>query len=135
MHNEPKKYKGRSLSLSSPATPSLSKKKCFLSDSDDRKERGERKRGKANKMPVLLLPLASFPLILALIATFFPLAVVVLGEFPAAMALQRAFPVSHPVELSQLRARDRSRHDRMLQPFGSFIDFPVNGTYNPFVAG
>ncbi|KAM7496847.1 hypothetical protein LguiA_021261 [Lonicera macranthoides] len=86
-------------------------------------------------MPVLLLPLASFSLIGALIAMFFPLAVFVLGEFPAAMTLQRAFPVSHPVELSQLRARDRSRHDRMLQPFGSFIDFPVNGTYNPFVAG
>lgn len=63
---------------------------------------------------------------------------VVLGGFPAMMTLERAFPIDHRVhELSQLRARDRIRHGRMLQSSngGGVIDFPIGGTFNPFLVG
>jgi hypothetical protein len=51
------------------------------------------------------------------------------------MTLARAFPMTHRADMSQIKARDRSRHGRILRTTGSFIDFPVNGTYNPFIAG
>ncbi|KAF3972896.1 hypothetical protein ACB098_08G111900 [Castanea mollissima] len=59
----------------------------------------------------------------------------VLCSFPATLKLERAFPLSQRVELSQLRARDSVRHGRMLQSSNGVVDFPVAGTYDPFVVG
>ncbi|KAH7838177.1 hypothetical protein Vadar_022949 [Vaccinium darrowii] len=65
-------------------------------------------------------------------------AVVVCG-FPAALTLERAFPRTiHEggLGLSQLRERDRVRHRRFLQSSSSgVVDFPVEGTYDPFLVG
>ncbi|WVZ00691.1 hypothetical protein V8G54_026760 [Vigna mungo] len=51
---------------------------------------------------------------------------------PVSLPLERAFPTNHGVELSQLRARDALRHRRMLQSSNGVVDFPVQGTYDPF---
>lgn len=56
------------------------------------------------------------------------------GEGTLSFALERAFPTSHGVEMSQLRERDRVRHGRILQSSG-VVDFPVEGTYDPFLVG
>lgn len=74
---------------------------------------------------------------LVIAAVLLPFSVVMCG-FPATtMTLERAFPTNHGVhELGQLRARDRIRHGRMLQSSnGGVIDFPVGGTFNPFLVG
>ncbi|KAF5447601.1 hypothetical protein F2P56_033141 [Juglans regia] len=64
-----------------------------------------------------------------------PAALVMCG-FPATLKLERAFPVGQRVELSELRARDMARHGRMLQSSsGGVIDFPVQGTYDPYIVG
>lgn len=55
--------------------------------------------------------------------------------FPAKLTLERAFPTNHGVEIAHLRGRDRARHGRMLQSSGGVIDFPVAGTYDPFLVG
>ena len=55
--------------------------------------------------------------------------------FPAALTLERAFPLSQRVELDELKARDRVRHGRFLQSLGGVVDFPVEGTYDPFRVG
>lgn len=57
---------------------------------------------------------------------------VVLCSFPATLTLERSFPTNHKVELSQLRARDRLRHGRVLS---GVVDFPVGGTFNPYLVG
>lgn len=58
---------------------------------------------------------------------------------PLTMNLERAFPTSHGVELSQLKARDRLRHGRLLQqsytPPNGVVDFSVDGTFDPFLVG
>lgn len=61
--------------------------------------------------------------------------VVVLGEFQTTFELERAIPPSHQLDLSQLRARDAARHGRLLQSSGGVVDFPVYGTYDPFLVG
>ncbi|PKI78788.1 hypothetical protein CRG98_000855 [Punica granatum] len=66
--------------------------------------------------------------------TVFSLVVVLCeGLFPTTMTLERAFPVSGDVELSQLIARDRARHGRMLQSTNSagVVNFPVDGNSFP----
>lgn len=66
---------------------------------------------------------------------------VVLCGIPATLRLERGFPTSHGVELSQLRARDAARHPRILQDSsssstsGGVVDFPVEGTYDPYRVG
>ncbi|KAI3450652.1 hypothetical protein Pfo_007317 [Paulownia fortunei] len=71
----------------------------------------------------------------ALILTVAVVAVVVGGEGKSVMlTLERA---SHDgVGMSQLRDRDRVRHGRFLQqqPLG-VVDFPVQGTYDPYLVG
>ncbi|KAK7261271.1 hypothetical protein RIF29_27580 [Crotalaria pallida] len=64
-------------------------------------------------------------------------AAVVGGSPPATLTLERAFATNHGVEMSELRARDLVRHRRMLQQSsnGGVIDFPVQGTFNPFEVG
>lgn len=61
--------------------------------------------------------------------------VVVLCNFPSTLTLERAIPHSHEVELSQLVARDRLRHGRLLQSANGVVDFSVAGTFDPFVVG
>ncbi|XP_019150478.1 PREDICTED: aspartic proteinase-like protein 2 isoform X2 [Ipomoea nil] len=61
-------------------------------------------------------------------------AAVLYGEGTLSFTLERAFPTSHGVEMSQLRERDRVRHGRILQSSG-VVDFPVEGTYDPFLVG
>lgn len=75
-----------------------------------------------------------YPAILAFLAVVLPAAVVLCG-FPATLTLERAFPTSHGVELDQLRAQDSVRHRRILQSLGGVIDFPVDGTYDPYLVG
>ncbi|XP_059627085.1 aspartic proteinase 36-like [Cornus florida] len=75
-----------------------------------------------------------FPIFLAFAAVVLPAAAVLCG-FPASLTLERAFPTSHRTELSQLRARDSIRHGRILQSSGGVVDFPVEGTYDPYLVG
>lgn len=70
--------------------------------------------------------------ILMAVAVLLSCAAVVLCSFPATLTLERAFPTNHKVQLSQLRARDRVRHGRMLS---GVVDFPVGGTFNPYLVG
>lgn len=69
-----------------------------------------------------------------LIYCLLPAAVLSYG-FPAALKLERGIPANHEMELSQLKARDKARHGRLLQSLGGVIDFPVDGTFDPFVVG
>uniref|UniRef100_A0A6N2KI00 Peptidase A1 domain-containing protein n=1 Tax=Salix viminalis TaxID=40686 RepID=A0A6N2KI00_SALVM len=63
-------------------------------------------------------------------------ATVVLSSFPATLHLERGIPASHKLRLSQLKERDRVRHSRMLQSSGGgVVDFPVQGTFDPFLVG
>ena len=55
--------------------------------------------------------------------------------FPAALKLERAIPANHEMEMNELKARDRTRHGRLLQSLGGVVDFPVDGTFDPFVVG
>lgn len=70
----------------------------------------------------------------AILVYLLPLTVLSYG-FPAALKLERAVPANHEMEISQLKARDRARHGRLLQSLGGVIDFPVDGTFDPFVVG
>ncbi|KAK2984120.1 hypothetical protein RJ640_006273 [Escallonia rubra] len=78
-----------------------------------------------------------FPaVVLVILAALLQAVVVLCGGFPATLQLERAFPTSHWVELSQLRSRDRARHGRILQSSGGgVVDFPVEGTYDPYLVG
>ncbi|XP_058110295.1 aspartic proteinase 36-like [Magnolia sinica] len=60
---------------------------------------------------------------------------VVYCAFPASLTLERAFPASRSVELEALKARDRSRHGRLLQSAAGVVDFPVEGSSDPFTVG
>ncbi|KAJ4851123.1 hypothetical protein Tsubulata_002435 [Turnera subulata] len=54
------------------------------------------------------------------------------------LPLERAFPLNHPVQLDQLRARDRVRHARLLQGssyVGGVVDFAVEGSSDPYLVG
>lgn len=60
------------------------------------------------------------------------------------LPLERAFPLDELVELSELRARDRVRHARILlggggggrrSSIGGVVDFPVQGSSDPFLVG
>ncbi|GFZ20372.1 eukaryotic aspartyl protease family protein [Actinidia rufa] len=74
--------------------------------------------------------------LLAFSALALPAAVVLCG-FPAALTLERAFPTTSEggLGLSQLRERDRVRHRRFLQSSSGVVDFPVEGTYDPYLVG
>lgn len=73
--------------------------------------------------------------ILAAVMTLWAVAAAV-GAFPRSLTLERAFPVkgNRSLELKKLVARDRMRHGRMLQS-KDVIDFPVEGSYDPFTVG
>ncbi|KAI3511865.1 hypothetical protein L1887_19025 [Cichorium endivia] len=62
----------------------------------------------------------------------------VLSGFPTTLTLERAFPTNHLVELNELRNRDSFRHPRILQQqssVASVVNFPVQGTYDPYRVG
>ncbi|XP_062105194.1 aspartic proteinase 36-like [Humulus lupulus] len=73
-------------------------------------------------------------ILIAVAAVLLP-AAVVLCDFPATLMLERAFPSNHGIQLSQLVARDRLRHGRVLQSLDGVVDFRVEGTFDPFVVG
>lgn len=76
----------------------------------------------------------TFPAGILIAALILPLAAV-FGGFPTSFKLERAIPPSHQLDLSQLRARDALRHGRLLQSSVGVVDFPVYGTYDPFLVG
>ncbi|KAJ8768222.1 hypothetical protein K2173_021162 [Erythroxylum novogranatense] len=59
----------------------------------------------------------------------------VMCSFPTTLKLERGIPPGHMLEMSQLRERDRVRHGRLLQSAAGVVDFPVQGTFNPFLVG
>lgn len=67
-------------------------------------------------------------------ALILPMAVVFCG-FPTTFKLERMIPPSHQLDLSQLKARDAVRHGRLLQSSFGVVDFPVSGTFDPFLVG
>lgn len=75
--------------------------------------------------------------LLAAFVFLFLQAAVVLCAFPATLKLERAFPANQRIELSQLKARDSLRHRRILQQSSTegVVDFPVEGTYDPYRVG
>ncbi|KAJ0028733.1 hypothetical protein Pint_35805 [Pistacia integerrima] len=71
-------------------------------------------------------------LILAVSAFLVPVSVV----YSVILPLERAFPLNHSLPLSQLRARDRVRHPRILQGVTSgVVNFPVQGSSDPYLIG
>ncbi|KAJ0623529.1 putative nepenthesin [Helianthus annuus] len=84
--------------------------------------------------------LAGKPVILTISATVITVLLqtaFVLCGFPTTLTLERAFPTNHHVELSELKDRDSLRHPRILQQasVASVVDFPVQGTYDPYRVG
>ncbi|CAN0916555.1 Aspartic proteinase 36 [Linum grandiflorum] len=81
----------------------------------------------------------------ATLAVLLAVATVAGAAFPATLHLERGIPLpSRKVGLTQLSARDSVRHRRMLQSSSSsaasaaadgVVDFPVQGTFNPFLVG
>lgn len=79
------------------------------------------------------MPAGGCVFILICVSVFVPL---VLCDFPVTLSLERAFPTSHGVEMSQLRARDSVRNSRILQSSaGGVVDFELFGTYIPSLVG
>ncbi|KAK6926681.1 Xylanase inhibitor, N-terminal [Dillenia turbinata] len=72
---------------------------------------------------------------LILILAGFVLTATAISSFPTTLTLQRAFPRNERVGLNQLKARDRVRHGRMLQSYSGVVDFPVEGSYDPYTVG
>lgn len=67
---------------------------------------------------------------------FFLGLLVISSGFPASLRLERGFPRNDWVEISKLRARDMARHGRILKSSDDhIIDFPVQGTYDPYLVG
>ncbi|KAK9068595.1 hypothetical protein SSX86_012710 [Deinandra increscens subsp. villosa] len=85
---------------------------------------------------------AGYPVILTVtstaVAVLLQTAFVLCG-FPTTLKLERAFPANHLVELTELKDRDSLRHPKILQQqqssVGSVVDFPVQGTYDPYRVG
>ncbi|KAF8369591.1 hypothetical protein HHK36_032387 [Tetracentron sinense] len=55
--------------------------------------------------------------------------------FPGESHARESFPLNQRVELSELRARDRARHGRILQGSNGVVDFPVDGSSDPYLVG
>lgn len=97
----------------------------------------------------LMLLLAAVAVALAVAATGFasPEFTSAFAQYAAGPAkiltLERAFPLDESVELSELRGRDRVRHARILlgggggrqSSVGGVVDFPVQGSSDPYLVG
>ncbi|KAL5709684.1 hypothetical protein ACHQM5_020344 [Ranunculus cassubicifolius] len=68
----------------------------------------------------------------AFLAIVFFLPLVYCSSFPVTLELERW---NDKAELSEIRARDQSRHGRFLQSYGGVVDFPVDGSSDPFTVG
>lgn len=88
----------------------------------------------------VIVPLLAAAVIAAQLAVFSAAAG---GKFPAKLTLERTVPV-RGVGLEHLKARDRFRHQRMLLGSSSsssstnatsVVEFPVEGSWNPFTVG
>ncbi|WCJ41677.1 Eukaryotic aspartyl protease family protein [Euphorbia peplus] len=77
---------------------------------------------------------AFFPAGILMIAAAFLFPATSSSSFPATLMLERGIPPSHMVDLNELRRRDRLRHGRILES-SSVVDFPVQGTFNPYLVG
>ncbi|KAF9597565.1 hypothetical protein IFM89_019883 [Coptis chinensis] len=89
-------------------------------------------------MPAFLFTCSSSIIIFLLCSIFLP-SVLVYAGFPATLTLERSFH-NGAVELNQLKDYDRLRHGRMLQTSivnnnNGVIDFPVDGSSDPFTVG
>ncbi|XP_038694355.1 aspartic proteinase 39 isoform X2 [Tripterygium wilfordii] len=71
---------------------------------------------------------------LLLVVGFATVTVVYCASF---LPLERTFPLNRPVEIDRLKTRDLVRHARLLQrvSVGGIVDFPVEGSSDPFQAG
>ncbi|KAL8130106.1 hypothetical protein V2J09_019261 [Rumex salicifolius] len=85
--------------------------------------------------PVLAIISVGFHIWVSVATALLPSAPPVLGGFPTTLTLQRAFPIDKRVRVSQLRTHDRVRHGRILQSVNGVVDFPVYGTYDPYLVG
>ncbi|XP_074276036.1 aspartic proteinase 36-like isoform X1 [Silene latifolia] len=70
--------------------------------------------------------------ILYLYAVVLPLSA---ASFPTILNLERAISFNDRVQLSQLTARDRLRHGRLLQSTNGVVDFTLSGTYKSYRVG
>lgn len=94
------------------------------------------------KPPPLIFALVAAAVIVAHQTVFSAAAAAAGGGFPAKLTLERAVP-ARGVALEHLKARDRARHGRMLLGASSsspavvagVVDFPVEGSANPFTVG
>ncbi|KAM7257755.1 hypothetical protein ACFE04_013496 [Oxalis oulophora] len=75
--------------------------------------------------------------IIIITAVFLSTALLVNAAFPQILNLERSIPPTHQMKLSQLRLRDRLRHGRLLlhSRLNGVVDFPLDGTYDPFIVG
>ncbi|CAA2985835.1 aspartic proteinase-like protein 2 isoform X1 [Olea europaea var. sylvestris] len=82
------------------------------------------------------MPPASNPLVLVVVAVVVLSAAAVFGSGGKSLTLTLERASHNGLEMSELRDRDRLRHGRILQqqPTG-VLDFPVEGTYDPFLVG
>lgn len=82
------------------------------------------------------MPPASNPLVLVVVAVVVLSAAAVFGSGGKSLTLTLERASQNGLEMSELRDRDRLRHGRILQqqPTG-VLDFPVEGTYDPFLVG
>ncbi|KAL9238831.1 hypothetical protein vseg_013204 [Gypsophila vaccaria] len=73
----------------------------------------------------------------AVILVLVVVVVTVAVGFPATvLRLERVTPANETVELDVLRARDATRHRRILQSrYGGVVDFVVEGTSDPYLVG
>lgn len=78
---------------------------------------------------------ATFPVgvLIATIVLF--LSATVNCKFPMTLTLERVFPSNNGMQIRQLRALDNARHQRLLLQSSNDTDFPLRGTYDPFVCG
>ncbi|MCL7050711.1 hypothetical protein MKW94_016294 [Papaver nudicaule] len=51
------------------------------------------------------------------------------------LTLERIIPNNHNIGLNELKNRDRTRHGRILQSSIGVVDFPVQGSADPFTVG
>lgn len=92
-------------------------------------------RGTSGEWTKEMAALSAGVLAVALLAVFFSSLPALASVFPTVLPLQRAFPLDRRIELDKLKARDRVRHGRFLQSMGGVVDFPVEGTYDPYLVG
>ncbi|KAF6134337.1 hypothetical protein GIB67_005729 [Kingdonia uniflora] len=80
------------------------------------------------------MPASPYARLLILLLIFTSIALVCCN-FPSILTLERSFPPNQLFELGALRDRDQARHSRLLQSSTGVVDFPVEGSSNPYKVG